>query len=240
MSPRSCRPDLNQVCIVVIKSPGINFAYAQLQPRPFSCHGRNWPNRDKCELLLDDKDRPSARNNSFREKILPLSNRTAGISDFPFLEREKFSRSIGLRLTDGAGLSHRASTHPPSHPARNNRGAGSRSPRRTSSFEGIDDVGLGCIRFLPNDAYTKRTWASRFSLERERKRGAGQSLDRFCSFLFETKINSSVLGRGIVKKRDVETIKLAKAARGRRLRGDSGRGREDSMLDAVGTGDYKS
>lgn len=43
-----------------------------------------------------------------------------------------------------------------------------------------------------------------------------------------------------MKKRDVEMIKLAKAARGRRLRGDSGRGREDSMLDAVGTGDYKS
>lgn len=78
------------------------------------------------------------------------------------------------------------------------------------------------------------------SLSRERKREAGQSLDRFCSFLFEAKINSSVLGRGIVKKRDVEMIKLAKAARGRRLRGDSGRGREDSMLDAVGTGDYKS
>lgn len=78
------------------------------------------------------------------------------------------------------------------------------------------------------------------SLERERGGRAGQSLDR--SFLFEAKINSSVLGRGIVKKRDVEMIKLAKAARGRRLRGDSvrGRGREDSMLDAVGTGDYKS
>lgn len=74
------------------------------------------------------------------------------------------------------------------------------------------------------------------SLEREKERG-GPVVG---PFLFEAKINSSVLGRGIVKKRDVEMIKLAKAARGRRLRGDSGRGREDSMLDAVGTGDYKS
>lgn len=58
MSP-SCRPDPHQVHITVIKSPGINFAYAQLcaQKRP----RRNWPNRKKCELW-NDKDRLETYN----------------------------------------------------------------------------------------------------------------------------------------------------------------------------------